>query len=33
MNFSYEYGLIGAAAIDKTGNPYPDENTRIMFNQ
>jgi 3-isopropylmalate dehydrogenase len=23
--FTYEYGLIGGAAIDETGNPYPDE--------
>ncbi len=23
--FEYNYGLIGAAAIDQTGNPYPDE--------
>ncbi len=23
--FHYSYGLIGSAAIDKTGNPYPDE--------
>lgn len=23
--FEYNYGLIGAAAIDKTGNPYPNE--------
>ncbi|MFC2125189.1 3-isopropylmalate dehydrogenase [Bacteroidota bacterium] len=22
---NYEYGLVGATAIDKTGNPYPDE--------
>jgi 3-isopropylmalate dehydrogenase len=22
---SYEFGLVGAAAIDKTGNPYPEE--------
>lgn len=22
---NYNYGLVGAAAIDKTGNPYPDE--------
>ena len=24
-DISYEYGLAGAAAIDQTGNPYPDE--------
>ena len=24
-NFIFEYGLIGADAIDKTGNPLPDE--------
>ena len=23
--FNFTYGLIGASAIDKTGNPYPDE--------
>ena len=22
---TYEYGLTGATAIDKVGNPYPDE--------
>ena len=25
-NFSYEYGLVGAAAIDDCGDPFP-ENT------
>jgi len=24
-SINYEYGLVGAEAIDKTGNPYPDE--------
>lgn len=24
-NFEYNYGLIGAAAIDKSGNPYPND--------
>ncbi|GAA4732033.1 3-isopropylmalate dehydrogenase [Flavisolibacter ginsenosidimutans] len=27
--FSYEYGLMGADAIDKTGNPLPDETLEI----
>lgn len=27
----YLYGLIGAAAIDKTGNPYPEETHRICM--
>lgn len=29
--FEYHYGLIGAAAIDKTGNPYPDETHEICL--
>ncbi len=32
--FNYSYGWIGAAAIDKTGNPYPDETHKLcMENQ
>ena len=31
-NFEYNYGLIGAAAIDKTGNPYPDETHELCSN-
>lgn len=27
----YTYGAVGAAAIDKTGNPYPDETHRICM--
>ena len=27
--FTYAHGLIGAAAIDETGNPYPDETEAI----
>jgi 3-isopropylmalate dehydrogenase len=27
--FNYQEGLVGAAAIDATGNPYPDETHRI----
>lgn len=30
--FEYNYGLIGAAAIDKTGNPYPDETHELCLN-
>ena len=29
--FEYHYGLIGAAAIDKTGNPYPDETHELCL--
>lgn len=29
--FEYTYALIGAAAIDKTGNPYPDETHEICL--
>jgi 3-isopropylmalate dehydrogenase len=29
--FSYEYGLIGAAAIYKTGNPYPDDTHELCL--
>jgi 3-isopropylmalate dehydrogenase len=28
---AYEYGLVGAAAIDKTGNPYPDETHQLCL--
>ena len=31
-NFQYNYGLMGADAIDKTGNPLPDETLRLCFN-
>lgn len=30
--FLYTYGLMGAAAIDKTGNPLPDETLEICVN-
>lgn len=30
--FEYNYGLIGAAAIDQTGNPYPDETHALCSN-
>lgn len=30
-NFKYEYGLVGACAIDKTGTPFPDETLRICL--
>jgi len=30
--FEYNYALIGAAAIDKTGNPYPDETHELCLN-
>lgn len=30
--FSFEYGLIGAAAIDKTGNPLPDKTLNLCQN-
>lgn len=29
--FSYEYGLIGGAAIDKTGNPFPEETLNLCL--
>jgi 3-isopropylmalate dehydrogenase len=29
--FSYEYCLMGADAIDKTGNPLPDETIEICL--
>ena len=30
--FYYSYGLMGADAIDKTGNPLPDETLEICRN-
>jgi len=30
--FTYKYGLMGAIAIDKTGNPLPDETVEICLN-
>jgi len=30
-HFEYNYALIGAAAIDKTGNPYPDETHELCL--
>ena len=30
--FSYEYGLMGAVAIDETGNPLPDETIAMCKN-
>lgn len=30
--FHYEYGLIGAAAIDSVGNPFPDKTLEICLN-
>jgi 3-isopropylmalate dehydrogenase len=29
---SYKYGLVGACAIDQTGNPYPDETHELCMN-
>jgi 3-isopropylmalate dehydrogenase len=31
--FHYHYGLMGAAAIDKTGNPLPDETLKAALQQ
>jgi 3-isopropylmalate dehydrogenase len=31
-NFIFKTGLIGAAAIDATGNPYPDETQNLCIN-
>ncbi len=28
----YQYGMVGAAAIDKTGNPYPEETHQLCVN-
>ena len=28
---TYQYGLVGAVAIDKTGNPYPEETHRVCM--
>ena len=30
-DFNFEYGLTGAIAIDKTGNPYPDETHELCM--
>jgi len=30
--FEYEYALVGAAAIDAVGNPYPDETHQVCLN-
>jgi 3-isopropylmalate dehydrogenase len=30
--FIFKHGLIGAVAIDKTGNPYPDETHKLCIN-
>src|SRR3982750_2584145 len=30
--FHYSYGLMGADAIDKTGNPLPDETVELCLN-
>ena len=29
--FEYEYGLVGAAAIEATGNPFPDETLKLCL--
>ncbi|HUM51834.1 MAG TPA: isocitrate/isopropylmalate family dehydrogenase, partial [Chitinophagales bacterium] len=29
--FEYNHALIGAAAIDKTGNPYPNETHQVCL--
>ena len=29
--FHYEYGLVGAVAIDETGNPFPDETLKLCL--
>ena len=31
-DLSYEYGITGAGAIDKVGNPYPDETHELCMN-
>lgn len=31
-SFDYQYGLIGADAIDKTGNPYPEATHELCLN-
>ncbi|MEJ7671577.1 MAG: isocitrate/isopropylmalate family dehydrogenase [Chitinophagaceae bacterium] len=31
--FNYTYCLMGADAIDKTGNPLPDETIEVLFEQ
>jgi 3-isopropylmalate dehydrogenase len=30
-HFNYSYGLVGAAAIDKTGHPYPEETHKLCL--
>jgi len=30
--FNFEFGYVGATAIDKTGNPYPDETHELCMN-
>jgi 3-isopropylmalate dehydrogenase len=30
-HFNFEFGLVGATAIDQTGNPYPDETHEICM--
>ena len=30
-SFRYEYGLVGAAAIDAVGNPFPDETLKLCL--
>ena len=30
-HFNYSYGLVGAIAIDKTGNPYPEETHKLCL--
>lgn len=30
--FSFEFGIVGATAIDKVGNPYPEETHNICMN-
>jgi len=32
IQFSFESALVGACAIDKTGNPLPEETLNLMFN-
>lgn len=29
--FTFKYGLVGACAIDKTGNPFPDETLKLCL--
>lgn len=32
IDFKYEYGLVGAAAIDATGNPFPEDTLKKCLN-